>query len=307
MDLVVNQYLATEHLLPDAILLHHFPELELLPDQTWRYYYQHLTELRAGRLGRLPTATAQLDRLLTGAEALERHRPWENIGERTPLERDILAGMIDHLIQRAYEKTPPDAIGQLPGNLRIYLDQALAPPTPGIDWRRVIRLFAAGSAKTKVRNTIRRPSRRYGAVPGIKIKRMRKLLAAIDTSASMDATDIRQFFHEIRLLWRQGAEIHIVECDAAVQQSYEYRGQIPAFVYGGGDTRFDGPIQYGNQHFRPDGLIYFTDGHAPPPKVRARFPILWVVSADGLSPDSEAFRKLPGRKVKLKTMKTMKQ
>jgi predicted metal-dependent peptidase len=46
-------------------------------------------------------------------------------------------------------------------------------------------------------------------------------------------------------------------------------------------------------------LIYFTDGHAATPEVTARFPILWVISKEGIAAEDAMFEALPGRKAKL--------
>jgi predicted metal-dependent peptidase len=55
-----------------------------------------------------------------------------------------------------------------------------------------------------------------------------------------------------------------------------------------------------NEEINPDGIIYFTDGYAPVPKIISRSPILWVITKDGLSLDSENLNQFPGRKAKLK-------
>jgi predicted metal-dependent peptidase len=121
----------------------------------------------------------------------------------------------------------------------------------------------------------------------------------VDTSGSIGKEELSVFFNEVHHIWRQGAEIQVLECDAAVQRVYHYKGVPPEFVTGGGGTDFNPPITYGNENFRPDGLIYFTDGVAPAPTVTARFPLLWVISSYGIDSTSEEFRVLPGRKAKL--------
>ena len=40
-------------------------------------------------------------------------------------------------------------------------------------------------------------------------------------------------------MWKFGAEVHVLECDADVQKKYSYRGRTPEFVHGGGGTSFD--------------------------------------------------------------------
>jgi predicted metal-dependent peptidase len=168
-----------------------------------------------------------------------------------------------------------------------------------VDWRRVVKLFSESSSKTKVKNTMKRPSKRFGTVPGIKIKKLKKLLIAVDTSGSVEKQDFEVFFGEIYHLWRQGAEIKVVECDMVIQREYDYRGKTPDFVLGRGGTDFNEPIRFANRVFQPDGLIYFTDGFARKPEIAPRCPLLWVITKNGLPPESDEFKLLPGRKAKL--------
>lgn len=301
MDLVVNQYIAPEHLSPTAILWQHFPDLHLQPEQTWHYYYQQLMELQINRHGRFAQSRSAvyLEQLKARSIELDRHRGWQTISKLTSVEKSILEGAANNLLQYSYRKTSPQATNLLPGKLRIYLEGIFHQPPAPIDWRRTLKIFTATGVKTTIKNTIQRPSKRYGTVPGIKVRRRCKLLVAVDTSGSMRKEEIRLFFQEIHRLWQQGVEINLMECDTAMRGNYFYKGHAPSFVSGGGDTSFEAPIRYGNQHYRPDGLIYFTDGHARPPQIRARFPILWIISPQGITPESEAYQQLPGRKVKL--------
>jgi len=82
----------------------------------------------------------------------------------------------------------------LPSGLKELLDAILKDMAPKFNWRRILRLFAASSNSTYLKNTIRRPSKRYGTTPGIKVKRQQKLLLAIDTSGSVQKEEFLEFF-----------------------------------------------------------------------------------------------------------------
>ncbi|MBC9931839.1 vWA domain-containing protein [Chitinophaga qingshengii] len=301
MDIVVNQYIDRSQLPDESVFLEGFPELELEKDQTWQYYYAKLKHLKdnAGTLFKDSASAAMLAAITEASHGMERHRRWREIYNRLQLEKDLTSAEIDNLIGIARSRTNEKTYGKLPGAIRSYLESILLKSKPLVDWRRVIRLFSESSSKTKVRNTLKRPSRRFGTNPGIKIRKQKKLLIAVDTSGSVGGNDLASFFNEVHHIWRQGAEIRILECDAAVQRTYSYKGTPPEFVLGRGGTDFNPPIHYGNDTFRPDGLIYFTDGYAPPPDATPRFPLLWVISTDGITADSAEFRQLPGRKAKL--------
>ena len=125
-------------------------------------------------------------------------------------------------------------------------------------------------------------------------------MVAIDTSGSIEQESLGLFFKELYHIWRKGAEVLVVECDYAIRRRYLYKGQLLQYAVGRGGTNFNPPVLLANEEYMPDALIYFTDGHAPPPKVTSRCPMLWVLSPDGIAMDSKRWATLPGRKVKMK-------
>ncbi len=161
----------------------------------------------------------------------------------------------------------------------------------------MLRIFTASSSRTRLRNTIRRPSKRYGTTPGIKIQAKQKILVAVDTSGSVNQNELKEFFGELYYIWKQGAEIYVVECDTIIHNHYLYKGTPPEVVSGRGGTNFDAPIVFANEEYMPDAIVYFTDGYAPAPTVVSRRPILWMVTHQGI--DYESWDFLPGRKVKM--------
>ena len=90
-------------------------------------------------------------------------------------------------------------------------------------------------------------------------------------------------FSEIHGMWRQGAELEIIECDAAVQRHYAYRGKLPNSISGGGGTAFDPVFNFlrKNRHMQFDGCIYLTDGYASEPKIRPPCKLIWVLTPGG--------------------------
>ena len=74
---------------------------------------------------------------------------------------------------------------------------------------------------------------------------------------------------------------------------------MPKQIHGRGGTSFSPPIEFANQKLNPDAIIYFTDGFAPPPKDKSRYPILWVITTNGLAKDSAGWKALPGQKIRI--------
>lgn len=309
-DIVVNQYIKPEQLPEGGITLERFAYLErthnlrLLPNQDVGYYYRKLD----GLLKANPDLTegagedCYICDLLSGDNnELERHRAWSEIDNLSPGDAKVMEHQLNNALKTAVQRVEKSksGFGTMPAGLVEKLQGKLKSLKPKFDWRRMLRLFAASSNSTYLKNTLRRPSKRYGTTPGIKLNRRHKLLLAIDTSGSVPSHDLELFFNEIYYIWRQGAEITVVECDASIQSVYKYRGVPPVSIKGRGGTSFTPPIELANGDLRPDGIIYFTDGFAPPPSVPSRSPILWVMTTNGLKKDSQAWKDLPGQKIKI--------
>ncbi len=321
-DLVVNQYVAVAQLPTGGIVLYNFAYLEpmygitLEKDKDVGYYYRQLDKTmkqkpkmpfadavnELGPTGKDGTGQLRIKDLLDGEnEALQRHKFWEEFEKMSEGERKIAEYQANRIIKQTAERVKHKYknYGNLPAGLAEKLAEILKDMEPKFNWRRVLRLFAASSNSSYIKNTIRRPSRRYGTVPGIKIKRRNRLLVAIDTSGSIQQQELLEFFSEIYFIWRQGAEIQIVECDTHIHKTYNYKGTPPVEVHGRGGTSFEAPMIYGNQEYRPDALIYFTDGYAPVPTNLPRFPVLWIISSNGIKIEDKIWDELPGKKLKI--------
>jgi len=321
-DLVVNQYIMEVQLPTGGIVLENFAYLEpmygiiLERDKDVGYYYRQLDKTmkqkpkmcfsdaccQLGGACKDGTGQLRIKDLLDGEnEALKRHKFWEEFEKMSEGERKIAEYQANRIIKQTAERVKHKYrnYGNLPAGLAEKLAEILKDMEPKFNWRRVLRLFATSSNSSYIKNTIRRPSRRYGTVPGIKIKRRNRLLVAIDTSGSIQQEELLEFFSEIYFIWRQGAEIQIVECDTHIHKTYNYKGTPPVEVHGRGGTSFEAPMIYGNEEYRPDALIYFTDGCAAVPINLPRFPVLWIISSNGIKTEDKIWDELPGKKLKI--------
>lgn len=304
-DLAANQYIQDDQLPADAITWDLFPDLRLSRGQTVGYYYQKLLaawqdliQKAEEDLSGSEKALRQL--ILQGSRHLDKHRPWNDLAERwSQAESKVLEGMMNQAVTTAARRVGEEEIGHLPGHLQSYLQQFLVKAKPQVNWRRMLRLFTTGSSRTDLKNTLRRPSKRYGTVPGIKVKHRTKILVALDTSGSIHDRDLDRFFEEVYHLWRQGAEIKVVECDVSIRRKYDYKGRAPRLISGRGGTDFNAPIAYANEIYHPDAVVYFTDGLGPIPRTPSRFPMLWLITSNGIPETNPVWAALPGRKVKM--------
>ncbi len=297
LDLVVNQFIDRQQLPDDSIFLESFPELALNKDQTWYYYYKALENTRGkgGEDSKGKTGSESLEQLQSNKHGLERHEPWREIRAQSNMENAVLDTHLDSLLRTAHQRTNAAAWGQLPSSVREHLSRLFLTP-PKVNWRLALRRFTQSARSTQLKNTLRRPSKRYGTNPGIRINRRQKILVAVDTSGSVGAREFDVFFKEIHHIWKAGAEVDVVECDTIIQRRYAYKGQKPDFVQGRGGTDFTQPLELANKE-RPDALIYLTDGFAGSVLPKVHIPVLWLLSPDGLQPTNPNWATLPGRKI----------
>ncbi|NUQ23559.1 MAG: hypothetical protein HUU34_06380 [Saprospiraceae bacterium] len=286
-DLAVNQWLDQTALPADFLTRADFPELAFPDNASLDDYYGQLAlAWQAPR--QYPQSAASLQRLAeTGGAALDRHRWWAGAGPETRQK-------LDALLRFGLAACSPPAFDALPPALRREVGYWRNDTTSFVDWRRALRLACQSSRQSRLADTIKRPSRRFGTLPGLKIRRRQRIFVAVDTSGSISVSSLRLFFSEIHQLWRTGAEVTVIECDAAIGRIYAYEGRLPERAAGGGGTSFLPPLAYANQH-RPDLMIYFTDGLGATPHLALRYPLLWVFTPDGAL-KTDAF---PGRKIRM--------
>jgi len=199
--------------------------------------------------------------------------------------REALEHIAEDQVIKAYERSKASkAPGRSPSWLDRYIDELLETRKPKVNWRNTIRMFSASNRRSQMITTMQRESKRFEALdgmppnPGLKLKRFQNMAIAIDTSGSIDDDVIRSFFAEINGIYKQGAQITIIECDAEVNRTYPYKGKIPTFVKGGGGTSFEPVMQWlerQGRHF--DGCVYLTDGYADAPETKPPCKLLWVV------------------------------
>lgn len=281
-DLAINQLIKKEQLTFDAITVDDFSDVEFPLHKTADFYYQRFLKILVEPEYSGTSARAFLQKTLTeGNQKLQQHSFWGQ-QETKSSEQKIIEQKILSALSTAWERyKSSNDIGNLPQGLIQQMKQQTERLQPNINWRRLLRIFTTKSRKTYLKNTIRRPSKRYGTSPGTKIKSHQKILVAIDTSASVKPELLQHFFDEIYHIWRQGAMIHIVECDVEIHRKYDYNGKTPELVKGKGGTDFNAPIVYANNIFLPDAIIYFTDGKGKTPEITSRFPLLWILEIDG--------------------------
>lgn len=270
-DWVVNQYLPPSQRPVSIHSIEEFSSKKLLPFQPAAYYYQAMEQWMQ--------EDNEQGKSIATFPSNPSHKNWyQQFAQLSQIERDILSAGIDQLIQQTIERVGEATLMHWPSALRLHLINRKNNQRSLQNWRRILRLFIGRHHTTRLKHTIRRPSKRYGTSPGLRLQQRQKVLVALDTSGSIQESDFQAFFREIHHLWKLGADLYILECDTQIRKQYTYQGQLPAFVMGRGGSSFDPPIRWANERYHPDAIVYFTDGQAPNLQEKSRYPILWVLN-----------------------------
>ena len=152
-----------------------------------------------------------------------------------------------------------------------------------MDYRKMLSLFKTSVISSKRRLTRMRPNRRFGFDSmGSRYELSTNLLIAVDVSGSVADKNLQFFFSVINRLFKYGVEkLDVLQFDSKIQGEPEplKKARKTIKIMGRGGTSFQPATDYYCAHPEYDGLIYFSDGYAPPPKFNTKRPIdvLWVL------------------------------
>jgi predicted metal-dependent peptidase len=304
-DLVVNQFVAPFPLPKGAIVLGSFPDLT--PDQTMEWYYKKLRELDSSPD---PKATAALEKAFETSKAQGCSAKWHEKGNedgdgdgaddatadsgassgedsnngsgaaRAPIHGigDLGEAIVRGLVARAKAKTNLKEWGNLPLGVQQMVNELCSPPKN--PWKRLLRLFAGRGSRTVIRSTRLRESTRFPGQPGTKVKRLHRIVVAVDTSGSIGPEVLSEFLNEINGIARSGADITLIECDCQIHNVVPYHRRMKPEFKGGGGTDFNPVMQWLRDNVRKNigGCIYLTDGCAASPTIDPRCKVLWVIT-----------------------------
>lgn len=173
-----------------------------------------------------------------------------------------------------------DKWGSISGKLQSIIKASLK---IDMDYRKMLSLFKTSVISSKRRLTRMRPNRRFGFdAMGSRYELSTNLLIAVDVSGSVTDKSLSFFFSVINRLFKYGIEkLDVLQFDAKIQGEPELLKKVckTVKVMGRGGTSFQPAADYYCAHPEYDGLIYFSDGYAPPPKFNTKRPIdvLWVL------------------------------
>ena len=151
-----------------------------------------------------------------------------------------------------------------------------------VNWRGILRQMVGKESAPMY--SFATPPRRFpellGVVPGFRHSASRpRIMVSLDTSESMSDQVLAEINTELRHLSHENDFI-VVECDCKIHKTYRYSGVLKV-VHGRGGTSFEPPLEPAFLgKWKPDLVIFFTDGDGPAPKEQPPLPIIWVLTSD---------------------------
>lgn len=269
-DLEINQYIENP---PDYFLSYQtsFPELNLPPKAGTVKYYEILKEALE------ENKSSSLSDLYNNIPLEIRH-DWEEFESLSDAEKKLLDQQLQNIMSEIAEQVKKSR-GHVPGEIIQWIEQYKLMPPSVPDWKQLLRLFIGKSIKTYTKKQRRKESKRFEGNPGIKLKRLKNILVAIDTSMSISLDELDKFLNELHHLSKTGNTVTVVQCDAAIKKISQFKRNMPIEIVGGGGTSFIPVIEYYEcNRTKYDCLVYFTDGYAPTPDVQFPSEVVWIIS-----------------------------
>lgn len=210
--------------------------------------------------------------------------PWDDLVEPETEENSGLEREVEDILIRAQIQASSSGkgIGNLPGDLQIYLDNLLNPKLP---WRKILKNHCTEAAK--VHYTFQRPNRRFFPkyyLPTLNGTGLNSFAMFADASGSVTDEEFSQIISETANIFRllNPASITIGEFDTGiksvkkVKSLNELRG---VQFHGRGGTAIYPVLEWAVEN-KPKLLLIFTDGFFrfpdPLPKP-GRTKIIWLI------------------------------
>lgn len=214
-------------------------------------------------------------------DTVDDHSSWgKDFQECSTAEKQLIQNQINSQIKAAAEQTIKMR-GTIPAELTSIVDELMKVKPRIFDWKAYFRRMLGSIYDVNIKKTRRKESIRFPGSAGIKHKKKVSILVAVDTSGSVSDEELKDFFSEITYIYKAGARITILECDAKITANYEYNGKWNGKVHGRGGTSFQPVIDYYRHNMKNySALVYFTDGECTIPDNTPRDTI-WVITSSG--------------------------
>lgn len=203
----------------------------------------------------------EIKRLISSGNEL--HKNWStDFNQLSKEQQELIKTQIEYQLK----KTAEASRGTWPAGLSEMLENLLKPLPPIYDWKKEFKRILGTSFDINRKNTRRKESKRFEDAKGSKLKKKHNILVGIDTSGSIGNDDFKDFFSEIYHVYKAGSNVHVIECDTKITNSYDYKGIMPNQITGRGGTVLKPMYDYYEEHRKNYTLfIIFTDGYCDLP------------------------------------------
>jgi predicted metal-dependent peptidase len=214
-------------------------------------------------------------------------------------EANRLREQLKKMLRQALQHAGGTERGLLPGGVEEFLSDYLADPI--IPWWEVFATRAKTSKTAKYRRSVTTPNRSLMALseeddtiipfPGRVRDKSWRVFLMVDTSGSMSSESLEIVKSELQHMLRadEGMELRYMQGDAAVHFDVLLKpgDEIPGQMCGRGGTDFTEYFRYMQKYClddgqRPDIVVVYTDGYAPPIEHKWHLPedvpVIWLVT-----------------------------
>lgn len=220
------------------------------------------------------------DEVKNDFSSIDDHSTWDDFKNLPEATQQLMQNNINVSLKRVAEQVEKMR-GTIPDNLVEIIEKLRKKKPEVFNWKAYFRRMLGSIYDVNIKSTRRKPSKRYEGSPGIQHKKKVSILVAVDTSGSVSKKELQDFFSEIDYIWKAGARITILECDAQINSIIEYDGKHIPEIKGRGGTDFNPPVDYYVEHKKEyASLIYFTDGECSIPKKHPSG-MVWIISSAG--------------------------
>ena len=205
---------------------------------------------------------------------------WKDFENLSEAEKKLIQNQVDHIAKNTAEQVQKMQ-GNIPAGLTDYIKSLFVKREPVFNWKSYFRRVIGNSIKSYIKSTRYRPSFRFKGQPGNCLKFKPKVLVAVDTSGSVDNTELQDFFTEIQYLYKTGVAVDVIEFDTRIQNKFEYKGQKTEIkIVGRGGTDVTECFNHYKEHREYSTLVVFTDGYLSInlPKCQN---VIWVITSNG--------------------------
>lgn len=281
-----------------------YPGLNLRPLESSIYYYNEIIKAKEEKENtkgqkdsKSPSSQPgnkdgscgdpNMDELLDSIEKGELndwHSGWEELKNSMGKQQsDLLRKDIQEKIKRIGEETIKSR-GHIPGHLENAIKSNFGNKPPIISWKTLFNRFIGSTLTTDIYQTRKRPNFRFEDAPSNRYKNKIKIIVGCDTSGSVSESELKEFFGQIRHMWKTGSKIDICLWDAEADKPYEYKGEYVYKRTRAGGTRASSFIEYVNANKNKNNwtcAINLTDGFIEEHPIACRLPMLWVITKEG--------------------------